>query len=85
MVDVEAGVLLPPCHDVVDEALEHTLLARRVERPRPVVVVVAVRDAEQVLQPAVDREDVTLEVEEHVPVRRLGQPREPLVGLDWRD
>ena len=56
-----------------------------VERPRRVVVAAAVRDAEQVLEPAVGREDVAFEVEEHVAVRRLGQRRESLVGLDRRD
>ena len=85
MVDVEGGVLLPPRHDVVDEAPEHAFLARRVERPGPVVVAVAVRDAEQVLEPATRRENVAFEVEEHVAGRRLGQRREPLVGLDRRD
>ena len=60
-------------------------LARRVERPRPVVVVVAVRAAEQALESAVRREGVPFKVQEHVPVRRLRQPREPLVGLDRRD
>ena len=85
VVDVEAGVLLPARHDVVDEALEHAPLARRVKRPRRVVVAVAVRDGEQVLEPAVHREGVPFEVEEHVAVRRLGERREPLVGLDGRD
>ena len=79
------GCCSPARHDVVDEALEHALLARRVERPRRVVVAVAIHDAEQVLKPAVGREDVTFEVEEHIAVRRLGQRREPLVRLDRRD
>ena len=85
VVDVEAGVLLPARHDGVDEALEHALLPRRLERPRRVVVAAAVRDAEQVLEPAVGREEVAFEVEEHVAVRRLGQRRKSLVGLDRRD
>ena len=85
VVDVEAGMLFPVRHDVVDEALERALLARRVECPRRVVVAVAVRDAEQVLEPAVRCEGVPFEVEEHVAVRRLWQRREPLVGLDRRD
>ena len=85
VVDVEAGMLFPARHDVVDEALERVLLARRVERPRRVVVAVVVRDAEQVLDPAVCCEGVPFEVDEHVAVRRLGQRREPLLRLDGRD
>ena len=85
VVDVKAGVLLPARHDNVDEALEHAPFARLVERPRRVVVAIAVRDAEQVLEPVVRREDVPLEVEEYVAVLRLGQRREPLVGLHRRD
>ena len=72
---------LPARHDGVDEALELALLALRVERPVGLVAPLPVRDAEQVLQAAVTREGVALEVEEEVAGRRLGERRETLVRL----
>ena len=85
VVDVEPGMLLPPRHDAVDEALERRFLARRVEGPVGVVRAVPGRGAEQVLQAAVRRERVSFEVEEDIARRRPGQRRESLARLDRRD
>ena len=85
MVDVESRMPFPALHDRVDEALELALLGLRVERPARLVASVPVREPEEVLQAALAGEGVALEVEEEVAARRLGERRETLVPLHWRD
>ena len=85
VIDVEVRVLRPTRHEPVDEVLERAPLGRRVERPARLVAAVAVHGAEEVLQAAVPREGVALDVEEDVAGRGRRQCGQPPVRLDRRD
>ena len=87
VVDVHARVARAPLADQIEQPLEARLLLGPVEPPDAVVlrlaVVVEVDPAEQVLEPALRLvPGVALEVEPDVARRRLGQKREPALGLD---
>ena len=88
VVDVHVRVLVEPLDDAVDETLEGAPLAVErelaglVARPDGVEGVVGLEDAEQVVEPVVERVRVALDVERQVARRWRRERREPAIELD---
>ena len=73
--------------DLVDgPAVEAVVAARQALLKQPSVRrrvrAANVRDAEQILPPAVDGETVAFEIEEQIAARRHGQPQEAVLGAE---
>src|SRR5437016_11538416 len=82
VVDVGGGVVIQARDDEIDQFLERALLARKgklaiaIPRPERMVVPTVVQDAEQVVETILERVWISLDVEEQIAGRRLGQRRQ---------